>query len=79
MEIAFYRKIKVPIIYHVFVHSSFTKNGDSNPKTIYQFHRNVPSFHFNFSNANTEKYMTIVDHGKHIRVTDSNMEVYLPV
>ena len=47
-------------------HSSFTKNIDSNPKTIYQFHRNIPSFQFNFPNPNKEKYMNIVAHGNNI-------------
>ena len=50
------------------VHSSFTKKQDSNPKTIYQFHRNVPSFQFNkFQMSNKEKYMNIISHGNHIR------------
>ena len=50
------------------LHSYFTKNIDSNPKTSYQFHHNVPSFQFNFPNEKKMKYMTIVDHENNINV-----------
>ena len=49
------------------VHSSFTKNKDSNPKTIYQFTAMYLVSNLTFQILNKDKYMTILAHINHIK------------
>ena len=66
MKISFYSTIKAPIIEHMVVHSFFTKNKDSNPKTIYQFTAMYLVSNLTFQMPNKRKYMNILDNGNHI-------------
>ena len=72
-KIEFYSTSKAPITDHMAVHSSFTKNKDSNPKTIYQFTAMYLVSNLTFQMPNKGKYMNILDNGNHIM---GNLQTY---